>query len=344
MPREVGNGPQSVEARLERLGWREREFRGGLDTLPRPGETTFGDEDFANCFVAGGTVAPSSAIATTAETAAPVAGTASEEPDGEEVCVDGRDAETTAARGSLVDDSRADEGSAPPPHDPPAPRRAIVYEPLDWRRPGGPPAPRPRVSARKLLRRPEPAVRQRRRLLPVAVLLATVAGAVAVAGIAGAFSGGAAPGRSTVDAGRPHLTTQASSRAVPPASDQLLHRAPSQAVRHITARRAAHAARPHRKQQRRRPQRAHRATATRATAASTPATASNPSSTGSPSGSYSGSSSSSYTGASSASPSTSGPTASGSAPVVSAQHTQSTQPAFGQNGSLGPGRGASGTQ
>jgi len=150
-----------------------------------------------------------------AETAAPVAGTASGEPDGGGVCVDGRDAETTAPRAGVVDDSRPDEGSAPPPHDPPAPRRAIVYEPLDWRRPGVPPAPRPRVSARKLLRRPEPAVRQRRRLLPVAVLLATVAGAVAVAGIAGAFSGGAAPRRSTVDAGRAHLTTQASSRPSP---------------------------------------------------------------------------------------------------------------------------------
>ena len=95
MPREVGNGPQSVEARLERLGWREREFRGGLDTLPRPGETTFEDEDFANCFIVGGTVAPSSAVATTAETAAPVAGTAGEELDGGEVRVDGRDAETS---------------------------------------------------------------------------------------------------------------------------------------------------------------------------------------------------------------------------------------------------------
>jgi hypothetical protein len=39
MPRTVGNPPQSVEARLERLGWRERESRGRLDTLPRPGET-----------------------------------------------------------------------------------------------------------------------------------------------------------------------------------------------------------------------------------------------------------------------------------------------------------------
>ena len=44
-----------------------------------------------------------------------------------------------------------------------------MYESLEWRRPGVPLAPRPRVSARKLLRRPEPAVRRRRRLPPVAV-------------------------------------------------------------------------------------------------------------------------------------------------------------------------------
>jgi hypothetical protein len=344
MPREVGNGPQSVEARLERLGWREREFRGGLDTLPRPGETTFGDEDFANCFVAGGTVAPSSAIATTAETAAPVAGTASEELDGEEVCVDGRDAETTAAGEGVVDDSRTSEGSAPPPHDPPAPRRAIVYEPLDWRRPGVPPAPRPRVSARKLLRRPEPAVRRRRRLLPVAVLLATVAGAVAVAGIAGAFSGGAGPSRSTADAGQTQLTTQASSRAVPPPSDQLLHRTPSHAVGRVAARGAGHAARPHRRQRRRQPQRAKGATARRATAASSSARASNPSSTGSSSGSYSGSGSSSYSGSSSAPSTSSQRVTSEPTPATSTQRIQPAQPTFGQNGSLGPGRGAPGTQ
>ena len=80
MPRKVGNPPQSVEARLERLGWREHESHGRLDTLPRPGETTFEDEDFANCFIAGGTAAPNSAVATTAETAAPVASTSGEDP------------------------------------------------------------------------------------------------------------------------------------------------------------------------------------------------------------------------------------------------------------------------
>ena len=220
MPRKVGNPPQSVEARLERLGWRERESHGRLDTLPRPGETTFEDEDFANCFIAGGTAAPNSAVATTAETAAPVASTAGEDPDGGEVCVDGNEAETTVAGAGVVGDPSAGEGSAPPRHDTPAPRRAIAYEPLEWRRPGVPPPPRPRVSARKLLRRPERASRQRRRPLPVAVLLATVAGAVAVAGVAGAFSSGAAPSRSTADAARAHLTTPASSRALPP-SDQL---------------------------------------------------------------------------------------------------------------------------
>ena len=343
MPRKVGNPPQSVEARLERLGWRERESPGRLDTLPRPGETTFEDEDFANCFIAGGTAAPNSAVATTAETAAPVASTAGEDPDGGEVCVDGNEAETTVAGAGVVGDPSAGEGSAPPRHDTPAPRRAIAHEPLEWRRPGVPPPRRPRVSARKLLRRPERASRQRRRPLPAAVLLATVTGAVAVAGVAGAFSSGAAPRRSAADAARAHLTTPASSRALPP-SDQSLHRAPSHSVTQAAARRAGHAALPHRTQPRRRPQRGHHRTARRTTPASTPAAASNTSSTGSSTGSSSGSSSPSDTGASSTSASTSDSAATQSASAVSVQHTSSTQPAFGQNGTLGPGRGAAGTQ
>ena len=60
--------------------------------------------------------------------------------------------------------------------------------------------------------------------------------------------------------------------------------------------------------------------------------------------SSSASSSPSSNGSSSA-PSTSSQSATSEpAPAASAQHTQSTQPAFGQNGSLGPGRGAPGTQ
>ena len=75
----------------------------------------------------------------------------------------------------------------------------------------------------------------------------------------------------------------------------------------------------------------------------TPPAASSSVSTATSSGSASFSASSSGSGST---PSTSSRSVSSdsAAPAASAQRTQSTQPAFGQNGSLGPGRGAAGTQ
>jgi hypothetical protein len=69
-----------------------------------------------------------------------------------------------------------------------------------------------------------------------------------------------------------------------------------------------------------------------------------PSSVSTASSSGSASSSPSYSGSSSVTSTSSQSVTSEPAPAASAQHTQSTQPAFGQNGSLGPGRGAPGTQ
>lgn len=75
----------------------------------------------------------------------------------------------------------------------------------------------------------------------------------------------------------------------------------------------------------------------------TPTAVSSPVSTASSSASASVSSSSSASGGT---PSTSSQSVSSqsAAPAASAQRTQSTQPAFGQNGTLGPGRGAASTQ
>jgi hypothetical protein len=165
------------------------------------------------------------------------------------------------------------------------------------------------------------------------ILAATLVAAAAI-GIAAALSGSPAkPHRAAVGAAgsvhAPDLGAAATAltAAVALAEHQIGAKANAQHA--VRARRAHRAAA-------RRSHRAHQHPPKSRSAAPPPASTSSSSGSSSSSPTYSGATSAASTSSQSG---TTEPTS-----ATSTQHTQSTQPAFGQNGSLGPGRGAAGTQ
>jgi hypothetical protein len=190
----------------------------------------------------------------------------------------------------------------------------------------------PALSARIREQIPRPAWRRSASI--VAIVLVMVA--AATIGIAAALEGSPAkPRRAAVAASGSRHTPDlgAAAKVLTAAVGVVEHEVRGianahHAVRARTARRTKHP--------RSRGAHQHRQKGQSGTAAAPPASAA--------SSDGSSSSSPAYSGSTSAQSTSSQPVTSQSAPATSTQHSQSTQPPFGQNGTLGPGRGAPGTQ
>jgi hypothetical protein len=193
------------------------------------------------------------------------------------------------------------------------------------------PEPRPALGARIREQIPRPALGRSASI--VAIVLVMVA--AATIGIAAALEGSPAkPRRAAMVASGSRHAELAAAKVLTAAVGFVEHE-----VRGIANPYDAVAARPARHATHPRSRRAHRHRQKHQSAA--PTAAPPPTSTGS---SYSSASSSpAYNGSTSASSTSSQPVTSQSS-AASTPHTQSTQPAFGQNGTLGPGRGAPSTQ
>ena len=170
------------------------------------------------------------------------------------------------------------------------------------------------------------------------IVAATLVAAVtATIGIAVALSGSHAKPRraAVVGASSSHASSLGRAASALTAAVGLVEH---QIAARTNTRRAAQARRSHRAAHLSRRAHRHPSKSQSAAPPPSPSPASTSSSSGSSSSSpvYSGSSSAASTGSQSV---TSAPASTASTP-----RTQSTQPAFGQNGTLGPGRGASGTQ